>query len=100
MNLKEKLQALKQSLLEENEEKYVSKKDISLNNKIEDFIKWYENDFLDYVYYKEDVKDSSLRLRKFKTNYINVGEENLLIRWLFGMNLDILIMKLKESLII
>lgn len=65
MNLKEKLQNLKSNLLEDDDTKYVSKKDILLEKKIEDFLTWYENDFLDYVYYKEDVKDNSLRLRKF-----------------------------------
>lgn len=65
MNLKEKLQNLRSNLLEENEEKYISKIDVLLEKKIEEFLTWYENDFLDYVYYKEDVKNSSLRLSKF-----------------------------------
>lgn len=65
MNLKEKLQNLRNNLLKENKEKHVSKKDVLLENKIEDFLTWYVNDFLNFIHYKDDVKDSSLKLRKF-----------------------------------
>ena len=67
MNLKEKLQNLRNNLLEEKEEKYISKKDVLLEKKIEEFLTWYENDFLDqypnaekiangYIIYENETK--------------------------------------------